>query len=169
MARPDGERADGSGGDAAGFTDIDVDVHLAGLRRAADQAHARELLGLADLVTQLATHPHPDQAGELIERREQVSLRLRGHTFGAWSPLRGAVEVVALHHSRSCAVPIDTALTHAWTAHAAGTAERPAWEAVAAGEVTARQARTILAQSRRLTARTATLDESGEGVTEGPP
>ncbi|WP_380176394.1 HNH endonuclease signature motif containing protein [Kineococcus sp. DHX-1] len=53
--------------------------------------------------------------------------------------------------------PSQSALTHVWTAHTAGTAERPVWEAVAAGQVTARQARTILAQSRRLAARTATL------------
>ncbi len=143
--------------DADGFTDVDVDAHLAALRRAADQAHAAELLGLADLITQLSTHPHPDQAGDLIERGEQVFLRLRGHDFAPWNPLRAAVEVVALHHSRSCGVPIESALTHVWTAHTAGTAERPVWEAVAAGQVTARQARTVLAQSRRLAAHTATL------------
>ncbi|MER7074222.1 hypothetical protein, partial [Terrabacter sp. NPDC000476] len=119
-------------------------------------------------------HPHPDQAGDLIERREQVTLRLRGHTFAPWNPLQSAVEVVALHHSRSCGVPIETALTHVWTAHAAGTAERPVWQAVAAGQVTARQARTILAQSRHLAARTATLTADTDGeisegeIVEGP-
>ncbi len=49
--------------DADGFTDVDVDAHLAALRRAADQAHARELLGLADLITQLSTHPTPTRPG----------------------------------------------------------------------------------------------------------
>ncbi|MEW9265520.1 hypothetical protein AB1207_12230, partial [Kineococcus endophyticus] len=73
--------------DADGFTDLDVDVHLATLRRAADQAHARELLGLADLITQLSTHPHPDQAGELSDRRIQIMGRHHGHPFAAWTPL----------------------------------------------------------------------------------
>ncbi|GAB3466946.1 HNH endonuclease signature motif containing protein [Kineococcus endophyticus] len=155
--------------DADGFTDLDLDAHLAALRRAADQAHARELLGLADLITQLSTHPHPDQAGELSDRRIQIMGRHHGHPFAAWTPLQAAIELVALHHSRSCGVPIESALTHVWTAHTAGTAERPVWEAVAAGEVTARQARTILAQSRRLTAHTGTLTADADGeVTEGP-
>ncbi|MEW1958342.1 hypothetical protein, partial [Kineococcus sp. NPDC059986] len=154
--------------DADGFTDVDLDAHLAGLRRAADQAHARELLALADLVAQLTAHPHPDQAGELQDRREQVMGRLRGHPFAAWTPLQAAIELVALHHSRGCGVPIESALTHVWAAHIAGTLERPVWDAVATGQVTARQARTILSQSRRLTACTATLDPTGQTVTEGP-
>ncbi|GAB3471107.1 HNH endonuclease signature motif containing protein [Kineococcus endophyticus] len=156
--------------DADGFTDLDLTAHLAGLRRTKDQAEAAELLALADLVEHLRHHPAPDQRAIATDQVERSSRLPQWATGRVMTPLRCALELVALHYSRAHGMDLQAAVLHTTWAHDTGTTERRLWTAVADGSITMRQAKTITSQAWRLSCLTGTIstDENGvEQIVEG--